>query len=220
MCRLIGTLREDTMHTSKTGTYSILAFDPETRELGSASASCVLAVGGRVPKYRLKAGMVNTQHVDSPTLAERIIELMAGKASPEEALKSALLTDVDMHNRQLIVMDFSGRKAAWTGEKCGDECGHLFGGNCVVAGNTLAGVKVLEDMLSAFEGCLGQALSLRLLTAMDAAEAAGGDKRGRESASLLVVPETVVGWEKYIIDLRVDHHDSPVPELRRLYGLL
>jgi uncharacterized Ntn-hydrolase superfamily protein len=208
------------MREDVTGTYSILAFDPDTGELGSASASCVLAVGGRVPKYRLGIGIVNTQYADSPVLAERILELMGGKAAPEEALRSALSEDDDMHIRQIIAIDFEGRKASWTGDRCDHERGHIVGEHCVAAGNTLAGRIVLEDMVRAFEGATGEPLGSRLLAAMEAAEAAGGDRRGRESASVLVVPKEDVGRGNYIIDLRVDHHDSPVPELRRLYGLL
>ena len=201
-------------------TFSIVARDPATRELGSACASRVVAVGARVPCFRHGVGVVNTQHHDDLRLAHAVLGRIAAGLDPQDALAAALEDDARPRDRQLIAIDVQARSAAWTGANCGTPCGHVIGQHCVAAGNTLAAEAVVQQMVSAYEESPSGPLALRLLRALEAGEAAGGDRRGKQSAALKVIPEKLSDQRVPKMDLRVDDHPEPVAELRRLYELL
>lgn len=203
-------------------TYSIVARDPSTGELGVAVQSCILATGNIVPWVRAGVGAVATQAVRDQAPAPRALELLRSGARASEALTGALTTDDGMPlrnvaRRQLAVVDAVGNVAAHTGELCITHAGHVTGDGFSAQGNLLASADVWPAMARAFETASGP-LAWRLLTALRAAEEGGGDVRGRMSAALVVVPAEGEPWERSV-DLRVDHHPEPLVELGRLLGL-
>jgi uncharacterized Ntn-hydrolase superfamily protein len=193
-------------------TWSILARDA-SGGFGIAIASRFFAVGALCPHARAGVGALATQALVNPLYAEPGLALLAEGTPPAEVVR--LLTDADpgRDHRQLHAIDARGRVGAHTGRGCVDWCGHAAGDGYSIAGNMLAGPQVLADTAAAYERGAGLPLAERLLAALDAGDAAGGDKRGRQSAALLVVTT-----EPYpALDLRVDDHDQPFLELRRLY---
>jgi uncharacterized Ntn-hydrolase superfamily protein len=193
-------------------TFSIVAIDPDTGHLGVAVSTARLAVGNRVPFVKAKVGAVATQANTNPTLAyEALLFLEMGKTA-QEALDAALGSDAGREERQLTIIDAKGNKAAFTGTKPDDYKGHIIGKNCVVAGNILVGPETLSAMVEAFDRTEGH-LSDRIMAAMEAGQKAGGDKRGKISAAILVATE---GLHPYV-NLRVDNSTDPVAELRKLY---
>lgn len=203
-----------------TNTYSIAAIDPRCGCLGSAAASCALAVGSIVPHIRQGVGVVNTQHCGNGRMAEEMLDRMEGGMEPREALKEGLSRDDDPESRQFIVIAPDGRKAVWTGARCETPNAHMEGSDCVAAGNRLVSIAVIDAMVAAFEEARNPLFAERLLAALEAGRMQGGDSLGHESAVLVVVPRrTSEIWPANMIDLRVDHHADPVRELRRLYGI-
>jgi uncharacterized Ntn-hydrolase superfamily protein len=196
-------------------TYSIVARDPATGDFGIAVASRFFAVGALVPHLRGGVGAVATQAFVSPLYGIDGIALLAEGASAEVALQAVTRRDEGRSSRQVHMIDSAGHSAAFTGDKCIDWAGHLVGQNVSVAGNMLAGPKVIEATLRAYEDNAGLSLVERLLTAMEAGERAGGDKRGRQSAALKIVQGEAYPW----LDLRSDDHADPLAELRRLYAV-
>ena len=193
-------------------TFSIVALDPDTGHLGVAVSTARLAVGNRVPFVKAKVGAVATQANTNPTLAyEALLLLEIGKTA-QEALDGALGSDAGREERQLTVIDAKGNKAAFTGTKPDDYKGHIIGKNCVVAGNILTGPETLTAMVETFDKTQGT-LGDRIMAAMEAGQKAGGDKRGRISAVILVATDTLHPY----INLRVDNSTDPVAELRKLY---
>ena len=193
-------------------TWSILARD-SAGTLGVAVASRAFAVGALCPYARSGVGALSTQALVNPHYATPGLELLAQGTPPAEVVR--VLTDADggRNHRQLHVLDARGRVAAHTGSACIDWCGHLAGDAFSIAGNMLAGPQVLRATASAYEGSARLPFAERLLAALDAGEAAGGDKRGKQAAALLVVTT-----ESYpLFDLRVDDGEEPLRELRRLY---
>lgn len=195
-------------------TFSIVGVDPAAGSCGSAVASFSVAVGGTVSYSRLGVGVINTQHHAHLALGNRVLDEMEKGAAPHEALSRVLARDGDAEARQLIAMDTRGRQGGWTGMNCAGERRHLFGGGCVAAGNHLATEDVVRAMIHAFETAPGR-LGDRLLRSLEAGERAGGDRRGRKSAAVRVVPAHPAGVA-INLDLRVDHHEEPVTELMRL----
>lgn len=196
-------------------TFSIAARCPRTGQLGVAVASAVPAVGGLCPYLKAGIGAVTTQSWVNPYLAARILDGLAGGRGPEAALAAALATDDRPDLRQLGLVDAQGTGAAWTGAGCTAEAGHRTGAGYAVQGNMLAGPGVTDAMARAFEGSAGCDLDERLMRTLEAGDAAGGDKRGKQSAAL-----RIVGAEDYpLLDLRVDEHAAPVAELRRVLGV-
>jgi uncharacterized Ntn-hydrolase superfamily protein len=194
-------------------TWSILARD-EVGTLGVAIASRFFAVGALCPRVQGGVGALATQALVNPLYAEPGLSLLAQGTPPAEVVR--LLTDADLgrEHRQFHALDARGRTAARTGSACIEWCGHVAGNGYSVAGNMLAGPAVLAETAAAFERTPGVPLALRLIDALDAGDAAGGDKRGRQSAAILIA-----STEPYpILDLRVDDHEQPFVELRRLYG--
>jgi len=198
------------------GTFSIVAFDPKTGDLGVAVASRVLAVGAVVPYAQAGVGAIATQAFANTTYGPKGLALLRKGLTPEQVLKRLLAEDKDREHRQVGIVDAKGR-AAFTGKKCLPWAGHLVGKGYAVQGNILAGEQVVKAMAQAFENTKGE-LAERLMAALEAGESAGGDARGKQSAALLVVRKGggYGGFDDRYIDLRVDDHPEPVKELRRL----
>lgn len=196
-------------------TYTIVARGPASGQAAVATASRALAVGGRVVHARGGVGAVASQASINPQLGVDAIDgIEAGQ--PVEPLLAELMADDDRRDiRQCLLLDWAGHTAAWTGGACTGWAGHRTFDGLVVAGNMLAGGEVLTAMEAAYREGGAKPFAERLLDALDAGEAAGGDKRGRQSAAILIV-----GPRPYPeLDLRVDDHPDPLRELRRLYGL-
>jgi len=201
-------------------TFSIVAYDPDTKEWGVAVASRVLAVGAVVPWARADAGAVATQSATNVTYGSKGLELLAKGKSAEEVVKELTDADERKDHRQLGIIDAKGNAANFTGERCSAWAGAKSGKHFTCQGNLLAGEKVVEDMAKAFKTTKGP-LAWRLLAAMEAGEKAGGDKRGKQSAALLVVCKGrgSGGHNDRYLDLRVDDHKAPVEELARILAL-
>jgi len=205
-------------------TYSIVARDPATGALGVAVQSHWFQVGAVVPWARAGVGAVATQSFVEPAYGPRGLELMAGGWSPEAALDKLLAADEARAVRQVGMVDAAGQVAAWTGEKCIAAAGHQTGDGYAVQANLMDRATVWPAMARAYEAALADpAVDFpgALLAALEAAEAEGGDVRGRQSAALLVVRAQTTGdpWRDRFVDLRVDDAPEPLAELRRLLVL-
>jgi uncharacterized Ntn-hydrolase superfamily protein len=193
-------------------TWSIIASDSMTSQFGIAVASKFFAVGARVPHVAPNLGGIATQALVNPYYGIDGVGLLQDGKNPQEIVMTLLATDEGRESRQLHIMDAQGRIAAHTGKDCIDWCGHIAGDGFSVAGNMLAGAAVLDETAKAYAANTGLPLAQRLIAAMRAGEAAGGDKRGKQSAALLINS----GEEWSALDLRVDDHTDPLAELERL----
>jgi uncharacterized Ntn-hydrolase superfamily protein len=194
-------------------TWSIIARDEDTGRIGIAVATRFFAVGALVPHIRTGAGAVASQAFMNPYYGPQGLALLEAGASAEDVVARLTAGDAGRHNRQLHVMDRQGRCAAHTGAACIDWCGHQVCGTASVAGNMLDGPGVLAETVRAYAANRAMPFARRLIAAMRAGEAAGGDKRGKQSAALLVHDE-----QQYpLYDLRVDDHADPLGELARLH---
>ncbi len=201
-------------------TYSIVARDPATGELGVAVQSHWFSVGAIVPWAEAGVGAVATQSFVDPSYGKLGLDLMrAGKSAPD-ALKALLAGDEGRDVRQVAMIDAQGRVDAWTGARDIQAAGHFVGQNFSVQANMMANDKVWPAMARAFETTKGD-LAQRMMAALDAAQEAGGDIRGRQSAALIVVTGKPTGkaWSDRVFDLRVDDSPEPLKELRRLITL-
>jgi uncharacterized Ntn-hydrolase superfamily protein len=201
-------------------TYSIVARDSVTAQLGVAVQSHWFSVGPIVPWAEAGVGAVATQSFAEPAYGPLGLELMRlGRTAPE-ALKALVSTDADEAVRQVAMIDAQGRVAAHTGSRCVQAAGHRTGAQYSVQANLMESPTVWEAMARAYESAQGD-LAERLLAALEAAEAEGGDLRGRQSAAILVVSGENTGkpWVDRVFDLRVEDHPNPVVELRRLVRL-
>lgn len=198
-------------------TYSIVARDPNTGELGVAVQSHYFQVGPVVPWAIAGVGAVATQSLVNVGFGPMGLELMRGGCTAEQALKSLLAGDTHPEVRQVALVDVQGGVAAHTGERCIPAAGHITGDGFSAQANLMEKSTVWGAMAKAFTTAKGP-LPERLLAALDAAEAEGGDIRGRQSAAMLVVTGTPAGrsWEDRIVDLRVEDSPEPLVELRRL----
>jgi uncharacterized Ntn-hydrolase superfamily protein len=193
-------------------TWSIIARDEYTGRIGIAVATRFFAVGAVVPHIETGAGAIATQAFINPHYGSQGLALLGAGNSAEETVVKLTQGDEGRHNRQLHVMDRTGRFAAYTGDACIDWCGHRTRTAFSVAGNMLAGPAVLSETIRAYEAEAALPFARRLIAAMQAGEAAGGDKRGRQSAALLIHDD-----ESYpLYDLRVDDRADPLGELARL----
>ncbi|MCL5672970.1 MAG: DUF1028 domain-containing protein [Nitrososphaerota archaeon] len=199
-------------------TYSIVARDEKTGEMGVAVQSHYFSVGSAVPWARAGVGAVATQATLDVRYGPLGIEMMSGGMTAKRALTSLLEADVKPEVRQVAMVDAQGEVAAHTGEKCIPCAGHATGNGFSCQGNIMENHRVWGAMRRAFEGERGSPLPERLLAALDAAQAEGGDLRGKQSAALLVVgPELKPNhWEGRLFELRVEDHPEPLVELRRL----
>jgi uncharacterized Ntn-hydrolase superfamily protein len=200
------------------GTYSIVARDATTGELGVAVQSHWFAVGPIVPWVRPGVGAVATQSIAEPAYGPHALDHVAANGSGAAATLDALLGQDDLSRfRQVAIVDAHGEVATHTGEGCIAYAGHRAGAQFTAQANMMASPDVWPAMARAYESAAGP-LARRLLAALNAAEAQGGDARGRQSAALLVAPATGEPW-RHTVDLRVDDHAEPLAELGRLLDL-
>lgn len=201
-------------------TFSLVARDPDTDDLGIAVASKFLAVGFVVPWAKAGVGAVATQSYVNPDFGPNGLALMEAGAGPEDILAVFAHNDPDLVKRQFGYVLASGESLSYTGQECHAWAGGKWGPNYAAQGNLLAGPEVVEALEQTFLNRSDLAFPERLVEALLQADHAGGDKRGRQSAALLVVGEGkgYGGMERWI-DLRVDDHPHPVPELQRLLGI-
>jgi uncharacterized Ntn-hydrolase superfamily protein len=202
-------------------TFSIAAVDAEAGEAGVVVQSKFLAVGAMVPWARAGVGAVATQAFADVTLGVRGLDLLAAGVEPRDALDRLLEGDDRREQRQVGIVDMAGRSASFTGSECFDWAGDESGEGFCCQGNVLAGPEVVAGMAEAFRRTAGSRLPDRLVAALRAGQAAGGDRRGQEAAALLVVRPGggYGGNHDRWLDLRVDHHDEPIEELARLLDL-
>jgi uncharacterized Ntn-hydrolase superfamily protein len=193
-------------------TWSIIARESMTGQLGIAVATRFFAVGARVPYIAAGFGAIATQAMVNPYYGIDGLKLLRERRNPSDIVTTLLAADSGRQSRQLHVMDAQGAIAAHTGTDCVDWCGHLAGDGFSIAGNMLSGPRVLDDTATAYLAHQGQPFARRLIAAMRAGEAAGGDKRGKQSAALVIHD----GDEWSALDLRVDDHPDPLSELERL----
>jgi uncharacterized Ntn-hydrolase superfamily protein len=192
-------------------TWSIVARD-RSGAFGIAIASRFFAVGALCPHARSGVGALSTQALVNPLYGARALELMAQGVAPAEVVSSLIAADEGREHRQLHMIDAAGRITAHTGSACIEWCGQLAGEGYSVAGNMLAGPQVIRETAAAFEAGVALPFAERLIAALAAGDAAGGDKRGKQAAALLIHRA-----EDYpLLSLRVDDHDHPLAELRRL----
>src|SRR5262252_1961356 len=204
------------------GTFSIIARDVATGELGMAVQSKAHAVGSRTVSARGGLAVIAHQAVSDPMYGQIGLELLQRGYSPQQALDFMVRGDEGRDNRQVAILDMQGRTAAWTGKNAADWKGHRCTPDYCVEGNTLAGPQVLEGMVKYFEAAANQPLAERLLAALDGGQAAGGDRRGMQAAALVIVKPLAgaAGFSDRAVDVRVDDHRTPIPELRRVYNVL
>ena len=193
-------------------TWSIIARDNATGQFGIAVATKFFAVGARVPHIAAGFGGVATQALVNPYYGIDGVKLLRGGREPHDIINTLIAADPGRESRQLHIMDADGRIASHTGHDCVDWCGHIEGKSFSIAGNMLAGAQVLDDTAKAYLANENLPFAQRLIAAMRSGEAAGGDKRGKQSAALLIH-----GQEEWSdLDLRVDDHVDPLTELERL----
>ncbi|MEA3113193.1 MAG: hypothetical protein QOG58_2992 [Caballeronia sp.] len=194
-------------------TFSIVARCARTGALGVAVSTAVPAVGAMCVYLRTGVGAVSTQSWVNPYLALDALDLLDQGVSAEQALARVLQDDAAADLRQLGIVDRNGQSACWSGSQCTGWAGQRSGTSCTIQGNMLTGAGTLDAMLAAYEASGELALEERLMRSLEAGQAAGGDKRGRQSAALKVVRNEAYAH----LDLRVDEHHEPVAELRRVF---
>ena len=202
------------------GTFSIVACDVSARQWGVAVASKFLAVGAFVPWVAADVGALAVQAYTSPRFGPAGLALLRQGASADEALKQLLADDEQASVRQLAIVDARGCAASHTGGDCFPWAGGVVGTGFAAQGNILTSSGTVEALARAFESSADAPLADRLLDSLDQGAAAGGDRRGRQSAALLVAEKDAGydGWD-VLVDLRVDDHPDPISELQRLYQL-
>lgn len=194
-------------------TWSIVAHDAGTGAFAVAVTTCAFAVGASCPFVRAGVGAVSTQSITNRYLGPAVLDGMARGLSPAAAIEAALVGDDGKHLRQIHAVDRHGRTAAFTGRHCVEWAGEITSPWVSFAGNMLSGAAVLADTYAAFVTQAELPLAERMLIALEAGDAAGGDRRGRQSAAMVLT--TTEDFPD--LDLRVDDHDQPLEELRRLY---
>ncbi|HZC96986.1 MAG TPA: DUF1028 domain-containing protein [Bradyrhizobium sp.] len=193
-------------------TWSIIARDPASGQFGIAVATKFFAVGARVPHIAAGFGGVATQALVNPYYGIDGVKMLREGRDVSDIVKSLIAADSGRESRQLHIMDAKGRIASHTGGECVDWCGHIQGDGFSIAGNMLADAAVLDESARAYLASANLPFARRLIASMQAGEAAGGDKRGKQSAALLIHGEE----EWSALDLRVDDHSDPLAELARL----
>jgi len=206
---------------SPVATYSIVACDLAAGHWGVAVQSKFLAVGSICPWAEPHVGAISTQSYANPRYGPDGLALLREGLSADEVVERLTAADDDRAQRQLGIVDGQGRSASYTGDGCHEWAGGRAGACYAAQGNILVSAATVDALAETFETTDGQPLDLRLLGCLDAAQAAGGDRRGQQSASLLVV-EQDGGYAKLsdiLVDLRVDDHPRPLEELRRIHGI-
>jgi uncharacterized Ntn-hydrolase superfamily protein len=202
-------------------TYSIVACDLEARQWGVAVESKFLAVGSVVPWAEPGVGAIATQSYANPRYGPDGLALLRDGKSAQEVVDALTRADKDRDQRQVGIVDAQGRAATFTGDGCHDWAGGRVGDSYAAQGNILISAATVDALATTFEGNGHLELSERLLECLAAAQAAGGDRRGQQSASLLVVEKDAgyANLSDVVVDLRVDDHERPIQELRRIYTL-
>ena len=202
-------------------TFSIVACDLEAGQWGVATQSKFLAVGSVVPWAEAHVGAVATQSYANPRYGPDGLALLRDGVSAEQAVERLTSADDGRDQRQLGVVDARGGAATYTGSACHDWAGGRTGAGYAAQGNILVSGATVDALAETFEATGGRSLAERLIDCLAAAQAAGGDSRGQQSAALLVVQRDggYAGLSDRLVDLRVDDHALPIEELRRLYGL-
>jgi uncharacterized Ntn-hydrolase superfamily protein len=202
-------------------TYSIVACDLEAKQWGVAVQSKFLAVGSVVPWAEPEVGAIATQAYANPSYGPNGLALLREGLGASEVVERLTSEDEGRDERQLGVVDGQGAAASWTGSGCNEWAGHRTGPGYAAQGNILVGEETVGALATTFEGNVQLPLAQRLIECLAAAQAAGGDRRGQQSASLLVVQRDggYAGLSDVLVDLRVDDHERPIQELRRIYGL-
>ncbi|MCX7316153.1 MAG: DUF1028 domain-containing protein [Hyphomicrobiales bacterium] len=193
-------------------TWSIIAHDVKTGMVGLAVSTCAFAVGARVPSIETGVGVVASQSFVNPFYGPQALALLKQGASAQEAVDAITRADEGRSQRQVHIMDNQFRFAAFTGDGCVDWCGHLIRDTYSVAGNMLAGPQVIETTADFYAAHPELPFAQRLLSALKAGEDAGGDKRGKQSAALLIHDQEDYAY----LDIRVDDHADPLAELMRV----
>jgi uncharacterized Ntn-hydrolase superfamily protein len=193
-------------------TWSIIARDQDTGQFGIAVATRFFAVGALVPHVKSRIGAIATQALVNPFYGTQGLRLLEQGRTAAELVSAITAADAGRDHRQVHAMDSAGRIAAHTGNACIDWCGHVAADNISVAGNMLVGPSVIEDAAAAYVRNAGLSFPRRLIAAMRVGEAAGGDKRGKQSAALVICGDEE--WPD--LNLRVDDHADPLAELERL----
>jgi uncharacterized Ntn-hydrolase superfamily protein len=221
---LLAAARQPTQPWPPVATFSILGFDPDTGEVGGAVQSRVFSVGNGVLWAEADVGAVATQAIVDVSYGPQALALLRKSVAPKEIIKQIWESDPDprpqdwtKQGRQFAVINAKGETAAFTGPKATSWAGHKLGKYCSAQGNILANEEVVNKMIEAFEATKGH-LSLRLLAALEAGQAAGGDKRGMQSAAMLIVKKDGGVWLRNdtVLRLQVDDSPEPIRELRRL----
>lgn len=212
---------KNSIHEDKlVATFSIAAADPETGEVGVAVQSKFLAVGAVVPWAKADVGAVATQSWANTAFGPEGLELLEKGLTPEEVIDKLVAADPGRSLRQIAVINSEGEASAFTGDECYDWAGHKVGKHHSCQGNILVSEKTVSEMSRAFEESDGP-LAERMLAAISAAQHAGGDSRGKQSAAVYVLQKGAGygGYNDVKVDLRVDDHPEPIEELQRLYEL-
>jgi uncharacterized Ntn-hydrolase superfamily protein len=201
-------------------TYSIVARDTVTGEMGVAVQSHWFSVGSIVTWGKAGVGVVATQSFVNPSFGPRGLSLLENGLSPKMAVENLLALDKGREVRQLAILNVHGNVDAFTGKNCIEAAGHIVGNNFSVQANLMDKNTVWSAMAKAFKNSKGS-LAERMLIAMEAAQAEGGDIRGKQSAAILVVKAKSTGnsWEDRVVDLRVEDHKNPIQEMRRLLNI-
>src|SRR4051794_8170568 len=202
-------------------TYSIAACDPEARQWGVATQSKFLGVGSVVPWAEPAVGAIATQAYANPRYGPEGLTLLREGLSAQDVVDRLTAADDGRDHRQVGVVDAKGGSASFTGAECMDWAGGLTGPGFAAQGNILVGEETVAALAATFAGNVGRPLAERLIDCLAAAQAAGGDRRGQQSAALLVVEKDggYAGMSDVLVDLRVDDHAQPVAELLRLYEI-
>jgi uncharacterized Ntn-hydrolase superfamily protein len=206
--------------TEPVATFSIVGYDPETGDLGVAVQSKFFAVGSVVPFAKAGVGAIASQALGNTSYGPRGLAMLELGVTPEATLETLLSDDADREHRQVGIVDAQGRSAAFTGSECMAWAGDRTGENCSVQGNILVGEETVDAMVRAFQET-DDILAERLMRAIEAGQAAGGDSRGMQSAALLVVRAGAGygGHNDRYCDLRVDDSQDPIRELRRVFQI-
>jgi len=202
-------------------TYSIAACDLEAGQWGVAVQSKFLSVGSVVPWAEPEVGAIATQAYANPSYGPNGLALLREGLSAEEVVERLTTEDEGRDDRQLGIVDSRGGSASWTGPGCNEWAGHRTGPGYAAQGNILVGEETVAALATTFEGNSALPLASRLIECLAAAQAAGGDRRGQQSASLLVVQRNggYAGLSDLLVDLRVDDHERPIQELRRIHEI-
>jgi len=203
-----------------TGTFSIVAYDSVTQELGVAVQSKYFSVGRMVPWAEAGVGAVATQASVNASFGVQALAMLKEGKSASQVMAALAASDSSWSGRQVGIVDAEGHAASWTGPKCNDWAGGETGAGFACQGNILAGPAVVANMAKAYRETRGE-LAVRLIAALEAAQAAGGDKRGMQSAALIVTrpSKTHPEYRFRYVDLRVEDHKTPIAEMRRIWNI-